>query len=643
MKEENLPAAMAVRGEEGVVEGVDYRGVSVIAALRRIPDSPWFLVAKVDKEEIYGPIYRSAKTIAFLVSFLIAGSAVFLGFFWFRQQSRFFERQYEAEKNHRAMLERYGYLTKYANDIILLIDQDLNIVEANERALSAYGYSLEELLKLNAKDLRPPELRSDLEGRFQQVDELNGAVFETIHQRKDGTVFPVSCALETERVSIWFYNEDYSQIRCFDLYEQSKKSHTDGEILQASEFPEYTAYHQMGQVIAAEDVFKDPRTSSIPHTYFRHSGIRSLLDAPVWVQGKLVGLLGFEHVGDKRKWLPEEEQIAMTLAAYVSNCLEANERRRTEELLIESEKKYRLLIENAGEAIFVVQEGRLKFINSKTMEMTGYSREELTSKPFMEIIHPEDRPLVMERHLQRLQGEPIPSLIPFRILHRSGDILWAELNTALIEWEGKPATLNFVTDITERKKSEQEIATLQEQLRQAQKMEAIGRLAGGIAHDFNNILTVIKGSCQLSLLGVDEKDPLYHHLQEIDKAADRAGELTRQLLAFSRKQVLAPKVLELNGIVKNLEKMLRRVLGEDIELVTFLGEGIGRVKADPGQMEQVIINLAVNARDAMPRGGKLTIETANAELDEEYARRHIGVQPGSYVLLSISDTGIGMT
>ena len=185
--------------------------------------------------------------------------------------------------------------------------------------------------------------------------------------------------------------------------------------------------------------------------------------------------------------------------------------------------------------------------------------------------------------------------------------------------------------------------SLQEQLRQSQKMEAIGQLAGGIAHDFNNLLTVIQGNAQLSLMDLQEGDPLRANIEEIQKASERAADLTRQLLAFSRKQILEMQVLDLNQVLQRLDKMLRRVIGEDIELVSSLSEFIWKVKADPGQMEQVIMNLAVNARDAMPEGGKLTIETANVELDEEYANKHIAVQPGRYVMFSVSDTGVGMT
>lgn len=183
---------------------------------------------------------------------------------------------------------------------------------------------------------------------------------------------------------------------------------------------------------------------------------------------------------------------------------------------------------------------------------------------------------------------------------------------------------------------------LEEQFLQAQKMEAVGRLAGGVAHDFNNLLTAIQGYVDLTLMDLRQQDPLRENLEEIRKAADRAAALTRQLLAFSRKQIFSPKVLVLNSVVTDVAKLLQRLIGEDIELRTTLDPGLGRVGADPTQMEQVIVNLALNARDAMPRGGILTIETANAELDEDYARQHLAVTPGSYVMIAVSDTGHGM-
>jgi nitrogen-specific signal transduction histidine kinase len=193
----------------------------------------------------------------------------------------------------------------------------------------------------------------------------------------------------------------------------------------------------------------------------------------------------------------------------------------------------------------------------------------------------------------------------------------------------------LVEDITERK-------LLEAQLRQAQKMEAVGRLAGGIAHDFNNLLTAITGYADLALSDLREGDPMRQDMEEILRAAHRAAELTRQLLAFSRQQVLAPRVLDLNEVVQSVDKMLRRLVGEDVELLSVLAPGLGHVKADPGQLEQVIVNLAVNARDAMPTGGKLTIETADAELAETRVRDLATVPAGRYVMLAITDSGTGM-
>ena len=318
------------------------------------------------------------------------------------------------------------------------------------------------------------------------------------------------------------------------------------------------------------------------------------------------------------------------------------ERKRSEEALRESEEKYHLVVEHANQGILIAQDGMIKFSNPKMLKISGYSQEELSSKPFTQFIYPDDREMVVENHLKRLQGIELPHIYDFRILDKDGNIKWLEISAALITWEGGPATLNFLSDITERKRAEEEMNTLQEQFRHSQKMEAIGRLAGGVAHDFNNLLTIIKGYSQLSLHELKEENPLKGNLEEINRASEKAADLTRQLLSFSRSQMMEMKVIDLYTLLKNLDKMLRRVIGEDVKLITCLANDLGRVKADPGQIEQVIINLVVNAKDAMPSGGKLAIETANVELDEVYARSHIGVKPGRYVMLLVSDTGMGM-
>ena len=200
----------------------------------------------------------------------------------------------------------------------------------------------------------------------------------------------------------------------------------------------------------------------------------------------------------------------------------------------------------------------------------------------------------------------------------------------------------LANDITERKRAEEALHRSEEQLRQALKMEAVGKLAGGVAHDFNNLLTAITGHSEMCLRRLTPDNSLYRHVEQIKKAGDRAAALTRQLLAFSRKQILQPEVLDLNHIVVELSKMLQRLIGEDIDLLMGLAADLGKVKADPNQLEQVLMNLVVNARDAMPKGGKLTIETSNVHLSEEFADHHVSVPPGHYVMLAVSDSGCGM-
>lgn len=204
------------------------------------------------------------------------------------------------------------------------------------------------------------------------------------------------------------------------------------------------------------------------------------------------------------------------------------------------------------------------------------------------------------------------------------------------------ANQNLQAEVNERKSAQADLERSEEQLRQSQKMEAIGQLAGGVAHDFNNILTAISGHSELCLKRLKPKNPLYRHIEEIRKSGERAASLTRQLLAFSRKQILQPEIIDLNQIVVDMSKMLQRLIGEDIDLLMGLDADLGKVKADPNQIEQVLLNLSINARDAMPRGGRLTIETSNVHLSEEFSRDHVSVSAGQYVMLAVSDNGCGM-
>jgi len=322
------------------------------------------------------------------------------------------------------------------------------------------------------------------------------------------------------------------------------------------------------------------------------------------------------------------------------------ERKQTEEALRSSEEKYRTILENIEDGYYEVDiAGNFTFYNDSLCRILGYSRDEMIGMNDRQYTDQENAKKLFQAFNKVYRtGEPAREF-DWEIIRKDGARRRIEASVSLIK-DSSGNRIGFrglVRDVTERKQIEQEKANLEEQLRQSQKIEAIGRLAGGIAHDFNNLLTVIKGYSQLSLIEIKEGHPLKENIEEIKKAAEKAADLTRQLLAFSRRQILDMKVLDLNTLLKDLDKMLRRVIGEDIELITLLTEDLGRVKVDPGQIEQVVMNLVVNARDAMPSGGKLFIETANIELDEAYARAHVAVTPGRFVMISVSDTGVGMT
>ena len=339
-----------------------------------------------------------------------------------------------------------------------------------------------------------------------------------------------------------------------------------------------------------------------------------------------------------------EERTAELREANDQLSAEIRERKRADEALREGEKRYRSLFDNIPIGLYRTKPtGQTLDANPALVEMLGYpDRESLLAINTVDTYANSEHRL---RWQSLMEGEGIIRNFEKQLNHHDGTIIWVNDNTrAIRDAEGHVMFYEgSIEDITERKRAEEKMSTLQEQLRQSQKMEAIGHLAGGIAHDFNNLLTVIKGYSQLSLKELRDEGPLKEDIQEIEKAADRASTLTSQLLAFSRQQIFEMKVLDLNTLLKDLDKMLRRIIGEDIDLVTLLNKDLGSVKTDFGQIQQVILNLAVNARDAMPSGGILTIETANVELDESYAFIHIDTTPGQYVMVSVSDTGVGMT
>jgi PAS domain S-box-containing protein len=310
--------------------------------------------------------------------------------------------------------------------------------------------------------------------------------------------------------------------------------------------------------------------------------------------------------------------------------------------LWESEEKFRVLVESASEGILVVQDERITYANPQALRFFAVSSGQIGSYYYLDFTHPDDLEMIKSRYRRLDAGETLENREIFRIIDTAGAWMWVEGYSNEITWGGKPARLIFLTEVTKRKQAEEEKDRLQAQLVQAQKMESVGRLAGGVAHDFNNMLGVILGHAELALDHAEGSEPLRASLTEIRSAARRSADLTRQLLAFARRQTVTPKVLDLNEAIAGMLQMLQRMIGEQVRLIWQPRADLWTVRMDPSQIDQILANLCVNARDAIPDVGTVHVLTDMASLDELDCANRPGFVPGDYVLLSVSDDGCGM-
>jgi two-component system cell cycle sensor histidine kinase/response regulator CckA len=433
---------------------------------------------------------------------------------------------------------------------------------------------------------------------------------------------------------LWVIDRETDQLRPVDLWHQTS--------IEVPEFEAQTRSSRFPPGIGLPGrIWATGRPAWIPDvvhdTNFPRArvaalgGLHAAFGFPITVGAEIVGVVEYFS-----RTIRQPDNALLDMVASVGSQLgQFIERRRAEHQLRTKAAEYRLLFDANPAPMWVFDAETLRFlaVNDAALRQYGYSREEFLSLTLLEIRPEEDR----EDLLRIRREEPTGPRQYSGLRHRKkdGTIIEVDVSADSLVFAGRPARIVLVQDVTQRTR-------LEEQLRQAQKMEAVGRLAGGIAHDFNNLLTVIGGHSELLLQELAAEDPRRADVLTVQEAGERAAELTRQLLAFSRKQVLEPQVLDLNSLLRDSERLLRRLLTENVELRIVLVPELGRVRADPVQLRQVVLNLVVNARDAMPDGGVLTLETQNADIDAEYMARHGLVSEGRYVLLAVSDTGIGM-
>jgi two-component system, cell cycle sensor histidine kinase and response regulator CckA len=588
----------------------------------------------------------------------------------------------------RAYLEQ---LVECAPEAISILDPEYRITRLNGEFTRIFGFFPEEALGERIDTLIvPPDRSAETRWIAELLVKGQKVVLETKRQRKDGTLLDVFISaapimIDGEQVAMCVLYRDISEQKRAEalhsaLYRITQKTSSADDLQQF-----YAAVHGIvGELTYARNFYialYDPLTQMLSFPYFEDEedsrpaskklgrgltdyvlrtgepllctpevfdglvkqgdveliGAPSLdwLGVPLKAGGSTFGVLVVQSYSGNVRFGEREREILQFVSQQLASAIEY---KRNEEALRRSEARYRSLVQSAVYGIYRSSlEGRFFDVNPALIAMLGYdsAEEVLALDPKSDVfLDPSEQERVM-REFQR--GTRLDN-VEVRWKRKDGSAITVRLSgRAVNSPEAAAEVLELIAeDITERR-------VLENQFRQAQKMEAVGRLAGGVAHDFNNLLMVISGYAEVLLEQTRKGNPLYPKIEAIHQAADRATTLTRQLLAFSRKQLLELKVVDLNIIIEDMERLLRPLIGENIELHTQLASDLGRTRADAGQIEQVIMNLVVNSKDAMPTGGKINIQTANARLNNEDRRReYTYIQPGIYVVLSVTDTGEGM-
>ena len=559
--------------------------------------------------------------------------------------------------NETASIEQLAALVDFSADAVVLVDADGVIRWANRATPGVLGFESAELIGVRVRDLVAPEDQAAwsalVAGLFDRPAAPMLGSFRCRH--KDGSV------RWTEGVARNLLQEPRVGAIVVHYRDVTARKETEAA-LRATEDRYGHLFEQAADIIFEADAegyfrFVNPETLRVfgyahdevigrRFTEFVRADYRpSILEHYVkqMSEGVLKSYVEFPAVtkDGREVWLGQNAWIVLDATGQYTGmqamARDITEQRSAEHALRAAEAKYRALVEQSFVGVYILQNERLVYVNPKAADILGYTPQELLDLPSAySVLHDQDRALVVDQ-LARLGTTGGSSVqLTVRGTRKDGTVVQVEAFCTVTEFGSQPAILATVIDISDRVK-------LEDQLRHAQKMEAVGRLAGGIAHDFNNLLTAIRGNAELMSHRVKHDPAMAAEVDEILHAADRAASLTRQLLLFSRKQVTQPVELDLNEIVGAVARMARRLIGADVQLRLELAPAVAQVLADPAQIEQVLLNLIVNARDAMPTGGRIQVGTANVQLRAGDADlTDSGLAPGQYVLLAVSDNGVGM-
>ncbi|MBN1273921.1 MAG: PAS domain S-box protein [Candidatus Aminicenantes bacterium] len=568
--------------------------------------------------------------------------------------------KYLADEALRESEKKFKSLFEGASDPILVADQKTRIlVDCNNEALKITGYSKKEILSMKADDLHPKEVVKDTMEGFKKQAQGKLKIKDSILLTKDKKKIEVS--ISTTPMRIGSRDLMVGIFRDITKRKQAEEELRKAELLKAailSSMTELVAYHDKEHKViwankaAGESIGLDLEQLAGRYCYkIWQQRTEPCIGCPVDKAIETGQLQEAEMTTpDGRTWFIRGNPVRDAngnIIGGIETTLEITDRKQALEALRQSEVQKRAILDASIDRIILIdRDMRIIWANKTTTKEFGVIPEKIRGETCYNLLTGRDTPCPECPAVKAIKSGGIEHALIQNSISKTKkeESYWDDYAVPIKNDVGEVLQLLLISrNITEQVLAEQEKKRLESQFLQAQKMESIGNLAGGIAHDFNNLLTTILGNTELMLADIPKDDPLRTDLEEIMAAGERAATLTRHLLAFSRKQVLQPEVMNLNDIAFDMENMLRRLIDENIELKTVLAPGLGRVEADKSQIEQVIMNLVVNARDALPEGGKIIIETKNVYLDDTYTWDHIAVKPGHYVMLGVSDTGMGMT